>query len=159
MTRKGIIHGDIKPTNILIFENDASCCVAKVGDFGYSTVFVSDNELVKMPRSLYWVAPEWHSRGFTTADAMKMDMYSFGMLCLWLLFYNTQENTTGDFYSSLDSAKTVLVLAHQLIIATAGLDDQKRSNLNQFFNLTLANNPADRSLDFNHLIRLFTPHR
>lgn len=159
MTRKGIIHGDIKPTNILIFENDASCCVAKVADFGYSTLFVSDNELVKVPRSLYWVAPEWHNRGFTTADAMKMDMYSFGMLCLWLLFYNTPENTTGDFYSSLNSAKTVLVLAHELVIAMTGLDNQRRSNLSQFFNLTLANNPADRSPDFNHLIRLFTPHR
>lgn len=112
-----------------------------------------------MPRSLYWVAPEWHHRGFTTADAMKMDMYSFGMLCLWLLFYNTQENTTGDFYSSLNSAETVLVLARQLIIAMAGLDDQRRSNLNQLFNLTLANNPAERSPDFNHLVRLFAPHR
>jgi serine/threonine protein kinase len=159
LTRKGVIHGDINPANILIFENDTNCYVAKVADFGYSTWFVNENELVKMPKSLYWVAPEWHHRGFTTADAMKMDIYSFGMVCLWLLFYNTQENTTGDFYSSLGSAKTVLDLAHQLIIAMDSLDDQRRSNLNQLFNLTLADNQAERSPDFNHLIRLFAPHR
>lgn len=157
--QEGIIHGDIKPTNVLVFENDSNGYIAKVADFGYSTLFASDNELVKMPRSPYWVAPEWHHRGCKAADAMKMDIYSFGMLCLWLLFYNTQENTTCDFYSNLNSAKTVSVLAHQLIIAMAGLDDQKRCNLSQLFDLTLANNPVDRSLDFNQLIRLFAPHR
>jgi serine/threonine protein kinase len=154
-----IIHGDIKPENVLIFENDSSRYVAKVADFGYSTWFTSDDELVKMPRSQYWVAPEWHHRDFTTAKAMKMDIYSFGMLCLWLLFYNTQENTTCDFYSHLNSAETVSVLAHELIIAMAGLNDQRRCNLSQLFDLTLADNPAERSSDFNQLISLFLPHR
>jgi len=157
--QEGIIHGDIKPTNVLIFENESNHFVAKTADFGYSTQFANDNELVKMPRSSYWVAPEWHHRGFTTMNAMKMDMYSFGMLCLWLLFYNTQRNTTRDFYGDLNSAKTVSVLAHQSIIAMASLDDQKRYNLDQLFDLTLANNPAERSSDFNQLIRLFAPHR
>jgi serine/threonine protein kinase len=154
-----VIHGDIKSKNVLIFENDSSRYVAKVADFGYSTWFTSDDEFVKMPRSQYWVTPEWHRRGFKTADAMKMDIYSFGMLCLWLLFYNTQENTTRDFYSNLNLAETVLVLAHELIIAMAGLDNQRRCNLNQLFNLTLADNPAERSSDFTQLISLLVPHR
>lgn len=153
-----IIHGDVKPENILIFDNDSSRYVAKVADFGYSTWFASDGELVKMPRSRYWVAPEWHHRGFTTADAMKMDIYSFGMLCLWLLFYNTQENTTRDFYSHLNSAERVSALAHELV-SIAGLDDQRRCNLNQLFDLTLANNPAERGSNFNQLISLLVSHR
>jgi serine/threonine protein kinase len=157
---EGIIHGDIKPTNILIFESNSDRYVAKAADFGYSTLFASDNELVKMPRSPYWVAPEWHHRGFTTKDAMKMDVYSFGMLCLWLLFYNTVEgNTTRDFYNHLNSMENVLVLAHQSIAAIAGLDDQRIHGFNQLFDLTLAKNPAERSLDFNQLIPLFAPQR
>lgn len=154
-----IIHGDIKPANVLIFENDSSRYVAKVADFGYSTWFASDDELIKMPRSQYWVAPEWHHQYFTTANAMKMDMYSFGILCLWLLFYNTQENTTCDFYNHLNSAETASVLAHELIMAMGGLDDQRRCNLSQLFDLTLADNPAERSSDFNQLISLLLPHR
>jgi serine/threonine protein kinase len=154
-----IIHGDIKPANVLIFENDSSRYVAKVADFGYSTWFASDDELIKIPRSQYWVAPEWHHQYFTTVNAMKMDMYSFGMLCLWLLFYNTQENTTCDFYNHLNSAETASVLAHELIMAMGGLDDQRRCNLSQLFDLTLADNPAERSSDFNQLISLLLPHR
>src|SRR5436305_6144975 len=120
--QEDIIHGDIKPENVLIFESDPNRYVAKVADFGYSTRVLSDDELVNMPRTAYWVAPEWHHRGFTTAGAMKMDMYSFGMLCLWVLFYNIQGNVTCDFRNNLDSAKAVSVLA---TTAVAGLDDHK----------------------------------
>ena len=144
---------------MLIFRNESNHFVAKVADFGYSTRYASDGELVKMPKSLYWVAPEWHHRGVTTADAMKMDVYSFSMLCLWLLFYNIQWNTTRGFYSNLNSAETVLALAHQLITAMASLDNQKKCNLNQLFDLTLVNNPVERNSDFNQLICLFAPHR
>jgi serine/threonine protein kinase len=157
--QEGIIHGDIKPANVLIFETDSNRYIAKVADFGYSTQFASKSELVNMPRSQYWAAPEWHHRGFTPANAMKMDTYSFGILCLWLLFYNNQENTTCNFYSDLNSAQSILVLAQQSVIEMASLDDQRRSFLNQLFDLTLANNPAERSLDFNELIRLFAPNR
>jgi serine/threonine protein kinase len=133
--------------------------VAKVADFGYSSWFANDNELVIMPKSQYWTAPEWHHRGFAIADAMKMDIYSFGILCLWLLFYNAQEDMTCDFDNNPNSAKSVLDLAHQSIRAIAGLDDQRERNLTRLFDLTLANNPAERSSDFNQLIHLFASHR
>src|SRR5438046_9225474 len=82
----GIIHGDVKPQNILIFKDDSGNYVAKVADFGYSTQFVNDEELVKMPKSWPWNAPEHHHRGFKPSQARKMDAYSFGILCLWLMF-------------------------------------------------------------------------
>lgn len=69
----------------------SNCYVAGVADFGYSTWLANETERVKMPGSRPWVAPEWHHCGFTTdhVGAMKMDAYSFGALCLWILFYNT----------------------------------------------------------------------
>jgi serine/threonine protein kinase len=112
-----------------------------------------------MPKSRYWTAPEWHHRGFAITDAKKMDIYSFGILCFWLLLYNAQEDTTCDFDDNLNSSKSILDFAHQSITAIAGLDNQRKHNLTQLFDLTLANNPAERSSDFNQLIHLFAPHR
>ena len=78
-----IIHGDIKPQNTLIFDNVFGGYTAKVADFGYSTQYTLPQDLIFMPRSWPWAAPEWHHRGFTPAQATKMDTYSFGMLVLY----------------------------------------------------------------------------
>jgi len=32
----GIGHGDVKPENILLFDDKEGCCVAKLSDFGMS---------------------------------------------------------------------------------------------------------------------------
>lgn len=39
-----------------------------------------------MPTSRPWNAPEHHERELHPKAAKAMDVYSFGMLCLWLLF-------------------------------------------------------------------------
>ena len=89
----GIFHGDIKPQNILLFDKISSGHTAKVADFGYSTRWATPNDLIQMPRSQPWAAPEWHHRGFTPAQALLMDAYSFGMLDLWLISYIDQNNS------------------------------------------------------------------
>lgn len=47
----GIIHGDIKPENILIFTDDSGGYTARVTDFSCSTVFANETDLVSMPKS------------------------------------------------------------------------------------------------------------
>src|SRR5271156_4567636 len=79
-----VIHGDIKPENVLIFEKDG-CCTAKVTDFGYSTS-VASGASIFLPRSAPWQTPEYHHRQFLFSQALKAEVYSFGLLCLWLLF-------------------------------------------------------------------------
>jgi serine/threonine protein kinase len=155
----GIIHGDLKPRNILVFK-DSDGYVAKVADFGYSTVVANDG-WIDMPYSKYWSAPEQHHRGFRLTDAMKMDAYSFGMLCLWLMFYNTIEYPDRNFLNDLESEDKLppLALAHQLIMTTTGLDDKWQSNLRQVFNLTLVHDQGRRCSDFVHLLRLLAPDR
>lgn len=51
-------------------------------DFGFSCFECTDNELVRVARSRPWEAPEWHDRWFHLKDIKKMDVYSFGLLCL-----------------------------------------------------------------------------
>jgi serine/threonine protein kinase len=161
LTNEDIIHGDVKPKNVLIFENDSGGYVAKVADFGYSTRFVDKDEAIQMPGSRYWVAPEWHHRNYRTnvMGAMKMDAYSFGMLCLWLLFYNTAGDVKHRFYDDLNLETPRPILASQHVKTAVSLGDQRRSNLHQLFERTLSNDPINRTADFTQLLDLLAPHR
>ena len=81
----GIIHENIKPVNVLAFE-DNSWFVAKVVDFGFAICFQSRNDLISMLKSEPWNAFERHNRHIKAEQVKQMDVYSFDMLCLWLVF-------------------------------------------------------------------------
>ena len=81
-----MIHGDIKPQNMLVFKDSTGKITVKVADFGYITIAASEGGRVFLPKSRPWNAPEHHFEGFTSFKARKTDAYSFGMLCLWVLF-------------------------------------------------------------------------
>jgi serine/threonine protein kinase len=55
-------------------------------DFGYSTRFVNEDDFISVPKSWPWSAPEHDYDRLKPAQARKMDVFSFGMLCLWILF-------------------------------------------------------------------------
>ena len=88
-------HGDLKPANVLLFRERAGEMYAKLGDFGYAgwATGNTENALVHPPRSWPWNASEYHHRGFTIPAAKKMDVFSFGLLCLWVLFFDKQSLT------------------------------------------------------------------
>lgn len=121
---------------------------------------VANDGLIDMPKSKYWSAPEHHHRKFRLSDAMKMDVYSFGMLCMWLIFYNNTEYPDRNFQIDLESEDKLspLVLAHQLIMTTTGLGDERQGYLDQVFNLTLCD-PSGRCSDFDQLVHLLAPDR
>jgi Protein kinase domain len=78
----GIIHGDIKPANILICRHEATEFVAKIGDFAYSFVPAEG-----FPRWNFgtdrWEAPELHAR--ENVMSKESDIYSFGLVA-WYVF-------------------------------------------------------------------------
>lgn len=154
-----IIHGDIKPENVLIFKNRYGDCVAQVTDFGYSTLCAGQG-LIDMPYSKGWTAPEWGQRGgFEFSDAKKMDAFSFGVLCLWFLFYTPRMDGDSSFRKDLELTSPTPFLASQTIMATTGLDEQQKRHICQLFELTLINNPAERSSDFNQFAQLLDIYR
>lgn len=153
-----IIHGDIKPENILIFEDGANNIVPKLIDFGYSTLFAREQSVpIAMPGSWPWYAPEWHHK-FKAKDitmAKKMDAYSFGLLCVWILFYNTVDKKGQSFYEEVEEMP-ILIDSH---LANASLPQQTKDRLQTLFSLTLAKNSASRGFDFDYFLRLFVPER
>jgi serine/threonine protein kinase len=75
----------VKPPNVLVFGESEDAIIAKVADFGFATIASNNNSRISTTPP--WAAPEVGSRdGFTLEWAKKTDIYSFGMLCLWVLF-------------------------------------------------------------------------
>lgn len=72
----GIIHGDVKSENILMFQHSQRGYVAKIGDFGYS--IFGEEQGSSIPRGTFpWTAPELVSatRQGAALDLEKADMY------------------------------------------------------------------------------------
>ncbi|KAJ3576582.1 hypothetical protein NPX13_g3648 [Xylaria arbuscula] len=81
--KNGIIHGDIKPENALVFKGG----IVKLSDFGFSAL--ASSELFDLAGTYPWRAPEINALDRATHQQAKLtDLYSFGMLCLWVLFRN-----------------------------------------------------------------------
>jgi len=168
---------------VLVFQDEYKGYIAKVADFGFSTCFRGEHDLISMPKSVPWNAPEHHNREFWPQAAKKMDVYSFGILCLWLLFGAepspnmplpsgfTQEE--GFFISfekpeqernlletwKRDSSDQLSEWASWLVKEHGYFDSSVKNSLAKFFESTLASNPTKRSIDFSGLFLLLTPAR
>jgi hypothetical protein len=145
---------------VLIFKDATNSYVPRVIDFGYSTRSNDPNERISIPKSEFWTAPERGERDhdFNAAEAKKVDAYSFGLLCLWLLFYTGQEGDEFSFWSSLHSGYQALTLARQLLSKNSKFDGRQKQNLSELFELTLTRSPFDRSSDFGKFWNLLTPN-
>lgn len=161
-----MIHGDIKPENILIFANKLGGYTAKVADFGYSTVVLNaEKGRVQLPKSVPWNAPEvteWETT-FTFADAKLTDIYSFAMLCLWILFKDlpqrgevlaalrlnpkAQENDDSHWLQRLKEEQKLRDFAHNQIEATKELDQDQKLGLASFFRWALTDVSKERKMD------------
>ena len=167
---------------MLIFEDD-SRVTAKLADFGFATCLQSGEELLLIPVSEPWNAPEYSDHLFRPESAKKMDIYSFALLCAWLLFEAGSSggfllppdiNLETDQYFSFEprqSGKNLLELwkrdsSNKLVKCLSGLvrEDQRlnstvKDNLIPFFCSTLTFDPKSRCTELEHLVSLLVPSR
>jgi serine/threonine protein kinase len=132
---EGVIHGDIKPQNVLIFmDQRGTSFTAKLTDFGYSTI-TANTELIFMPKSSPWHAPEHQSSGVTRSEAKAMDAYSLGMLCFWLVIQGLDGYPKDLSIPQLKASDELRTTAYELL-ASLDMKDEQRRNLETFFNST-----------------------
>jgi serine/threonine protein kinase len=93
---KGVVHGDIKPQNILIFPDDGSRFRACVSDFGFSVVESMSRGAARLPTSMNWNAPEHSQKEFTVEEAKLMDVYSCGLVILRVFFGESFDNVVRE---------------------------------------------------------------
>ena len=109
-----------------------------------------------MPKSESWTAPEWHPRVFESSSAMKMDIYSLGVLSLWLTLYETRDHGSQTFSEYLTSKIGSPLDLNRTIDETSGTSEKKKRDLLDFFNATLALDPDNRTSDLTKCIFLLT---
>ncbi|RMJ10905.1 hypothetical protein BHE90_004482 [Fusarium euwallaceae] len=82
----GIVHGDIKAENVLIFPDEEHKYRAKLSDFGYSLVINTERSSVMLGGTRPWKAPEAKT-AVNVSDAKYTDIYSLALL-VWCTFAN-----------------------------------------------------------------------
>ena len=102
-----IVHGDIKPANILVFASLASefSCTAKVSDFGLCAHEVGTSYETRVPRGTPgWSAPELqYSSLLQWEELVKCDIWSLG-LTIWSVMSERGHVVNIVYLPSLSSA-------------------------------------------------------
>jgi len=134
-----------------------------------------------MPNIEPWNAPEYHDRYFRPEQAKQMDVYSFGLLCFWLVF---QAGSSGDlplpsdtilksgqlFSFERDQPENNLLQVWKgdnrlvnwfcwLVQENDHFNSSTKNHLVSFFRFTLAFEPQSRCTEFEQLLSLLAPNR
>ena len=109
-----------------------------------------------MPKTEPWNAPEHHYRGFTFAECIKMDIFSFGAFCLWLLFYNVGQTQGEDFSGDMEDAdsNTFANRARERVLIGTPATSHSQIGLLKFFESSLAPDPKLRASSIAALLEI-----
>jgi serine/threonine protein kinase len=177
----GMVHGDVKPENVLIFTDEFGDHVPKVMDFGFAMHFSGDEDVQPVPKSRPWHAPEHDFDLYNLVQALKMDVFSFSMLCLWILFEkqlsgvallpqnmywaedylpkNQFEGQDKHVLKALKGAEKLGDFAQQLIVAEKELDNADRQDMKMLFAEALVHDPRNRTYDLGGYFSFLIPDK
>lgn len=135
-----------------------------MADFGFSTWFHrGERQSILMPISLPWTAPENQRQKFGTLGAKRLDVYSFGMVCLWLILrVKTESLTNAPFNPRATAAQTddgFLQLAQRLVAKDPRFTTSSKRKLTDFFGMSLSTDSQKRTSDWASLLGLLVPDR
>ncbi len=158
----------MKPENILVFRQEDGKFLAKLTDFGYASFAVHDRDMLELPCSRPWQAPEHHHRGFEFCEARKQDTYSFGLLCLFIICHEhfdlrgslLKEGMVRSLtQSAIEQAKlkkSMGELAIKKLFEMEALHDYQLESLTQLLESCLQHEPAIRSSDWERVGELLS---
>ncbi|RUS15516.1 kinase-like domain-containing protein [Endogone sp. FLAS-F59071] len=105
----GVVHGDIKASNVLVFIKDDGTSTAKISDFGFSSTFLSEGD--SGGGTLAFAAPECTRLGLAKYPGLLrwhrdklQDVYSYG-LTLWQIAMDGAVPFNGLSHSDIEIAK------------------------------------------------------
>ena len=128
---------------------------------------------MQLSRSEPWDAPEWSHVDFSFPAAKKMDIYSYGLLCLWLFFgdatlagwelpsatvhavFSGQDSTAfAEFQWRKKTGNDIMHLALALTGQHTSFTSETKSRLRDLFTLTLDIDAGRRSGDIESLLQI-----
>ncbi|KAL4955493.1 ankyrin repeat protein [Aspergillus filifer] len=155
-----IVHGDLKPDNVLVFktQSDKVPFRAKLSDFGVCIDLETSEEGLAMS-DYYgtpgWVSPEVEEKGLGrfgpfSADLMfQFDAYSFGMTVLSMFVNDGKPVSLGDTDAAASSISEMLIMQDDIPSAM-------RMDLRKALQKLLAEDPRSRPLPTPQLLKTDT---
>lgn len=181
-----MIHGDVKPQNCLIFFDEGrkmksdwseevwikpDITHAKLADFGYAGWSMDSSKQCSLylPESRPWTGPEYHHRAFDIYQARQLEIFSFGLTCLWFLFHDKiadlldsdshlKETYHGDSFYNVKTFEKLKYdgllsqLAYELVENANSINSEVRGHLLKVLNSTLDMDPEKRCLPLQSLV-------
>ncbi|MCJ1396800.1 hypothetical protein MMC18_009692 [Xylographa bjoerkii] len=155
-----IIHGDIKPENVVVTKDDNGLFRLQLIDFGYSCFGSAESDLIYLPRSRPWTAPEHHWRGFPIISAKLMDIYALGMVCAFLIL-GSMPITSEDYVVRSEYEDDPTKHRNYVVDSILGMlrelttpADVLSHSLVEFFHQTLSHDVSCRATELSSLLTM-----
>jgi len=130
---------------VLVFGRRSGEYTAILADLGHSISFNKDDDRAHMPRSTPWESPKHSLRiKYRFSDMAGMEVYSFGMVCVWLLFHerllelgialdHVVKATELDYLNGLKNGWGLYEVARDLTQEVPGIPADQIMRLIKFF--------------------------